>query len=273
MVGGAVRDELLGVKSKDIDYTVVLENEPIMVNSIEPFDYMVSYLRKMGFKIFLETPEYLTVRAQFPKGYQPKGSGDDAAGYCGFCNQEGHSAKICTALENRYDGLTADFVLARKESEYTDGRRPDKVIPGTLEDDLARRDFTMNAIAKDPDTGEYIDPFGGIKDIENKVIRAVGQPMQRLREDALRAIRALRFYVTKDFSIDRQLLNSMRSHSVLDSIQYNISDERIQQELSKMFRFDTTKTLFALQEVPELTRAMFAGNVSLDATLKTKGRG
>ena len=247
-VGGCIRDELLGLKSKDVDFTVVLEDQEFNSPACEewgPFEYMASDLRARGFEIFLETPEYLTIRARFPR---------DNPEY------------------DKYKGLTADFVLARKEGEYTDGRRPDVVVPGTLLDDQRRRDFTMNSIAKDED-GTLIDPFGGVEDIESKFIRAVGDPHVRLREDALRAVRALRFSVTKGFFIDGELGFAMETKTVLDSIEHKISDERIQQELSKMFRFDTIKSLIKLHQFPALTSAIFAGDVSLDATMKLKGRG
>lgn len=240
-VGGCIRDEILGLDSKDIDFTVVLTDEEAAQG--DPYYTMNDQLRDWDFRIFLETPEFFTTRARFP-----------------------------TRENNvRYQGLTGDFVLARKESEYTDGRRPDVVEAGTLEDDLARRDFTMNAIAKSP--AGFIDPFNGIADIEAKVIRAVGDPLDRLREDALRAVRALRFSVTKNFTIDPTLAFAMNSVAVLDSIRNKISDERIQQELSKMFRFDTVTSITRLNEFPQLTAAMFNGSVSLDATLKLRGRG
>jgi len=258
LVGGAVRDEILGTSSKDYDYTVVLEDADLRLlhngtghGNNTPFSVMVFQLRKMGFKIFLETPEHFTVRAKFPKGH-------------------------------KHERITADFVLARREGPYSDGRRPDFVEVGTLEDDLARRDFTMNAIAKDSD-GNLIDPYNGQRDIEEGVIRAVGDPFERLEEDALRAVRALRFSVTKQFTtpdnrkvpffIDLNLQFAMESVSVLDAIRTKISDERIRDELSKMFRFDTVASLSALAKFPELTKAMFAGSVSLDATMKLKGRG
>lgn len=258
-VGGCVRDEILGVPSKDIDFTVVLDEnwQGFWSDNVTPFQAMTESLKGMGFKIFLETPEFLTVRAQFPKN-------------------------SLTTGPRRGNGLTADFVLARKESDYTDGRRPDNVVPGMLEDDLRRRDFTMNAIAKAAD-GSYIDPFNGREDIHRGVIRAVGDPIERLNEDALRAVRALRFSVTKHvpldalgdtaFRISNDLAFAMQTESVLDSIKNKISDERIADELSKMFRYDTVASLIRLNQFPALTRAMFSGRVSLDATMKQKGRG
>lgn len=247
-VGGCVRDEILGVKSKDIDFTVVLTPEEVGIDN--PFVVMRNELKRRGFKIFLETKEFLTIRAQFP-------------------TLTGHPGLIGDRSRR---GMTADFVLARKESDYTDGRRPDKVEPGTLMDDLARRDFTMNAIAKDAD-GALIDPFNGVGDIEARIIRAVGDPYERLHEDALRAVRALRFAVTKKFSIDPELDKAMDDREICQKIMYKISDERIQVELSKMFRFSTIDSLYELSKRNRLTNALFSGRVSLDATLKTKGRG
>jgi tRNA nucleotidyltransferase/poly(A) polymerase len=235
-VGGYVRDELLGVKSKDIDYTVVLGSGV----EFYAFEYLVSELRSRGYEIFLETPEYFTVRARFPRGHVN-------------------------------EGITADFVIARKEGEYSDGRRPDYVELGTLEDDLARRDFTMNAIAKD-ELGNYIDPHGGREDIKRSRIRAVGSAYARLTEDPLRAIRAIRFAVTKNFTLDSQLDGVIEHPDVLRGIR-NTADERIMDELSKMFRFSTLKSLWLLEAYPDLTESIFAGKVSLDATMKTKGRG
>lgn len=246
-VGGCVRDELLGVSSHDIDFTVVLE--PV---EGDPFLAMTNRLKMMGFKIFLESPEFLTVRAQFPNKMP-----DD---YVGTFNP--------LKMEKT---ITADFVLARKEGSYSDGRRPDFVQVGTLHDDLARRDFTMNAIAKDSE-GNYIDPFNGKEDIERRVIRAVGDPRERLTEDALRAVRAMRFAVTKRFSFDADLYRVMESIDIADLV-HDISDERIQIEISKMFRHSTPRSLDVLSMFSHLTDAIFAGRVSLDATMKQKGRG
>ena len=252
-VGGCVRDEILGLPSKDIDFCVVLDPTSLGPR-VDPFLAMTQQLRLMGFKIFVETPEFLTVRAQFPVG-----TGDFA-----ISNLAGGPANPGRKR------LTADFVLARKESDYSDGRRPDKVEPGTLINDLARRDFTMNAIAKAAD-GSLIDPFNGQQDIANRIIRAVGDPFERLTEDALRAVRALRFSVTKSFEIHPSVAFAMESAAVLDAIRNKISDERIKDELSKMFRFDTVKSLRALHGFPGLTASVFSGSVNLDATMKQKG--
>lgn len=250
-VGGCVRDEILGVPSKDIDFTVVLDtndrSDALKSDMpVDPFDFMVESLKRQGFTIFVETPEFLTARGKFPKDRPSQ-------------------------IPTKYAGMAADFVLSRKEGNYEDGRRPTDVMPGTLEDDLARRDFTMNAIAKATD-GSLIDPFNGQADIRRRVIKAVGDPVERLSEDALRAVRAMRFSVTKQFDIERSLVDAMESAEVLNAIVDKISDERIQQELSKMMRFNSLAGIFTMARFPALTSAMLARNVSLDATMKTKGR-
>jgi len=251
-VGGCVRDEIMGVKSKDIDFTVVLNDGDFpapgtTVNEPDPFAIMEAELRRRGFKIFQSNPKFLTIRAKFP------------------------NPRSAVAIKTEWAGMDADFVLARKERDYVDGRRPEVVEPGTLLDDLERRDFTMNAIAKDRD-GNYIDPFGGQRDISMRIISAVGDPAERLREDALRAVRALRFMITKYMTVDPGLRWAMQTEAVLSSIRDNVADERIAAEVSKMFRHDTVKSIHLLNEFPSLTSAMFSGSVFLDASMKTKVR-
>jgi tRNA nucleotidyltransferase (CCA-adding enzyme) len=189
-VGGYVRDEIMGVPSADIDYSVtLLDGEITMYEHLDifdPYEIMVAQLRNMGVKIFRDNEgfpigaEHFTARGQAPRDFP------------------------------NHPGRALDFVLARKEGNYSDGRRPDDVQVGTLMDDLARRDFTMNAIAKDAD-GSYIDPFNGQADIAAGILRAVGDPADRLTEDALRAVRALRFAVTKGFRIEGHLVFAMQS--------------------------------------------------------------
>lgn len=147
-----------------------------------------------------------------------------------------------------------DFVWAREDGPYSDGRRPDWVKPAKrIEDDLARRDFTMNAIAKS-EAGEIIDPFGGQIDIERRVIRAVGDPVQRFREDGLRIMRAVRFAVTLGFTIDTATAAAIRHHR---SMVLRAGHERIRQEMTKAFAADTVGTFRWLEEL-QLTSLVFS---------------
>ena len=100
------------------------------------------------------------------------------------------------------DGGTIEATTFRREGGYADGRHPDSVAFDVgLTVDLARRDFTVNAMAFGP-KGEIIDPFGGREDLERKLIRAVGEPEERFREDALRILRAVRFAAQLGFAIE-----------------------------------------------------------------------
>jgi tRNA nucleotidyltransferase (CCA-adding enzyme) len=96
-----------------------------------------------------------------------------------------------------------EVTTLRGETTYSDGRRPDSVFfTDDIDKDLARRDFTVNAIALDPVTGHVIDPFGGQADLGRKVLRAVGDPRERFNEDGLRVLRAARFVATLELELD-----------------------------------------------------------------------
>lgn len=119
----------------------------------------------------------------------------------------------------------------RIDGEYTDRRRPNGVsFTASLEEDLKRRDFTINAIVTDCE-GNIKDAFGGISDIKRKVIKAIGDPDKRLNEDALRIMRALRFASVLGFQVDPELQKSLRKNKELLR---NIAPERINAEFSKL---------------------------------------
>lgn len=123
----------------------------------------------------------------------------------------------------------------RLESGYSDKRHPDEVKFATkLQDDLQRRDFTMNAVAMDGG-GAIIDPYHGQKDIKNKIIRAVGDPEARFSEDALRMLRAVRFSSTLGFKIEEHTLEEIKAHA---HHLKHISAERIRDELIKLIAGD-----------------------------------
>src|SRR5699024_1116338 len=103
-----------------------------------------------------------------------------------------------------YNDESYEITTFRTESTYKDFRRPDSVtFVRSLREDLKRRDFTMNAIAVDID-GHVFDPYEGIKDLKAEIIRAVGNPHERFREDALRMMRAVRFAAQLDFEIEEE---------------------------------------------------------------------
>lgn len=215
LIGGAVRDRIMEVKCKDFDYTVIAPSYEIMKQDI----------LDRGMEIFLETPQYFTIRARNGKE-------------------------------------VSDYVLARKDGQYYDGRKPENVIPGTLLDDQMRRDFTINSIAMD-ENGDYIDPFGGIRDIKNKVIRAVGDPIDRINEDHLRMLRALRFKITKGFDFDGDLYQAIYNHQTLIG---KIDPNRVRDEITKMFRYNTIETLNILGHFVTMRNIIFSTDIWLKPT-------
>lgn len=133
------------------------------------------------------------------------------------------------------DGSNYEITTYRVDGEYLDFRKPESVsFTGSIEEDLSRRDFTVNAIAYNPELG-IVDPFGGIADIEAGIIRTVGDPDKRFREDALRLLRAVRFSAQLGFSIAEGTLESIGANSRLIE---NISSERIRDELTKILLSD-----------------------------------
>lgn len=226
-VGGCVRDSLMGKDSKDVDFVCIAPS----------FEAMRADLIREGFTIWQERPEFVTIRAGVPEGHVLRGRTKDA-----------------------------DFVLARKDGPTADGRRPEFVEPGTLADDLARRDFTVNAIARAAD-GTLTDPHGGVADIEAGTLRFVGDPMERIEEDGLRVVRGFRFMVTKGLRPTVDTWDALCDNRAASMLRL-VALERIRDELERMFTFDTLAALALLGDLPPLTRrAMFRGSLRLAATL------
>ena len=129
------------------------------------------------------------------------------------------------------DGSPYEVTTYRIDGDYKDSRHPESVsFTADIEKDLARRDFTVNAMAYSPEFG-LTDPFGGRRDLEGKIIRAVGEPSLRFGEDALRILRALRFSATLGFAIEENTAAALRDKKHLLK---NVSAERIYTELRKM---------------------------------------
>lgn len=138
------------------------------------------------------------------------------------------------------DGEGFEITSFRTDGEYGDFRHPERVSFGvSLEEDLSRRDFTINALAMN-ENGDIIDPFFGVKDIENKIIRAVGNPDKRFSEDALRILRAVRFSATLGFSIEEETAAAMLHNKELLK---NISRERKTEEFIKTLSGEHIGTL------------------------------
>jgi len=185
LVGGCVRDLMLGRKPRDWDITTIATPEeitPLFEHTFYENDYGT-----VG--IVNDTPSDESVRV-------------------------------------------VEVTPYRTESQYSDFRRPDEVKwAKTLDEDLKRRDFTVNSLAYDLERGELIDPFDGETDIKKKLIRTVGDPTERFTEDALRILRALRFACELGFAIESETLSAIEKHKDLLS---RISRERIRDEFIKI---------------------------------------
>lgn len=225
-VGGKIRDELLGLQSKDIDYVAVPSIELLRkgFDITQTFNELSRYLAEHQYQIFLETPAMYTIRAKFPKGHA-------------------------------HEGVVADFVLARKEIGYKKGTREPIVIPGSLIDDLARRDFTCNAIAKD-EQGVIHDPFYGQYDIENRILHTPISGDITFDDDPLRLLRAIRFHITKGFEIDEPIKDYITNFDYKNKFQV-VSEERIREELYRCFHHDTLLTLKVLNNFSNLRDYIF----------------
>ena len=129
------------------------------------------------------------------------------------------------------DKRKVEVTTFRSDGGYSDHRHPDEVSHvGDLTTDLSRRDFTMNAIALPPD-GLVVDPFGGVRDIERRLIRSVGDPDRRFEEDALRMFRALRFSAKLGFAIEEETAAAIRRQAPLAA---GLSPERVRDEVEKL---------------------------------------
>ncbi len=182
IVGGCVRDLLLGAAPKDWDITTDAPPKKVL--------------------------------ALFPKTY-PTGLQHGTV-----------TVAMGEGVENHFEVTTF-----RIEGEYKDGRRAEEVFfVMNVEQDLARRDLTINAIAYDPLSGKFVDPYEGVKDLQRKIIRAVGQATSRFQEDGLRIMRVARFASRFGYSVDAATFEAMREN--LETLK-KVSRERISDELCK----------------------------------------
>jgi poly(A) polymerase len=238
-VGGCVRDEILGLKSKDIDYVAVPNDELIkdISSAHTMFGILEGYLREEGFELFLVTPDCFTIRAKFPKNHKHSG--------------------------------VADFVMARKEVGYIPGTRQPMVVPGTLRDDLIRRDFTLNALAKDED-GNIIDIFDGMWALDNGILITPQDAITTMSDDPLRLLRAFRFSITKGFDISPRIWETCYVDSIIEKLEKVVSQERIRDEVYKMMKHDTLKTLDLFEKIkksnPKILEIMFGRGMWLKPT-------
>jgi tRNA nucleotidyltransferase (CCA-adding enzyme) len=201
LVGGCVRDSLLGIKSKDID---------IAVEALS-WDAFRDEIRARHSTIFVEEEDFLRIKA--------------------LGTEEGLKGAL-------------DYTMCRTDGFYSDGRHPDSVTISDINGDLSRRDFTVNAMARNIETGELIDPFGGQEDLKSKELHCVGKAYDRMHEDGLRWFRAFRFNVMKGFTFDNELWNVMHEMMCYPDMWFkNTSTERVREELRRCFFHSTPDTM------------------------------
>src|SRR5467141_1322869 len=192
LVGGCVRDLLLG--REPADYDVTTDATPEQVVSL--------------------FPESIAVGAQFGVILIPR------------------------------DGLKVEVATFRSDVGYSDGRHPDSVVYSkTPQEDVQRRDFTINGLLMRHDTGEVLDFVGGQTDLQAKIIRAIGEPDRRFTEDKLRMMRAVRFAARFGFEIEPETFRAIRPH--VGEIQ-QVSPERLREELTKMLTEGAARQAFEL---------------------------
>jgi poly(A) polymerase len=194
LVGGCVRDLLLGREPADYDVTTDATPEQVMT-------------------LF---PESVAVGAQFGVILIPR------------------------------DGLKVEVATFRSDVGYSDGRHPDSVVYSkTAQEDVQRRDFTINGLLMRHDNGEVIDYVGGQADLQAKIIRAIGEPCRRFAEDKLRMMRAVRFAARFGFEIEAETFRAIRKH--VAEI-HQVSPERLREELTKMLTEGAARQAFELLE-------------------------
>ena len=205
VVGGCVRDQIMGVGLHDEDITTSVL--PQKVSDI---------FRELGYPVIPTGIKHGTV----------------------------------TVLINR---KPYEITTYRIDGNYTDGRHPDSIsFTADVKDDLARRDFTINAIAYDPVNDEIIDPYHGTDDIRNKIVRAVGDPDDRIAEDRLRMMRAVRFAAEKGMVIEPGLYRAIRNYAHAIT---SVSAERIGEELYKMMTGSDPREALILLHRTKLLKA------------------
>lgn len=159
------------------------------------------------------------------------------------------------------DNVGYEVTTYRIDGDYIDNRHPEEVqFTKDINEDLARRDFTINAMAYN-ETNGLIDPYDGAKDLDKKLIRCVGNPSERYNEDALRMLRAIRFSAQLGFDIEKETYNAIKNNSHLIK---NISVERIRDEITKIIMSDNPEKFLVLYDTGllELIMPEFIPNIN-----------
>lgn len=220
IVGGYVRDKLLSRENNDIDYVITINTDKLIksdLNGLDHFQLLHNYLTSNNYTIIQTKPEHLCIKAK----------------------------NLITKQVN-------DFVLARKDISYPPDSRLPVVAPGTLYDDLMRRDFTINTLALNVATNNIVDVCGGQDDLLNGILRTPLDSKITLLEDPLRVLRGFRFSVVLDFTLSEDFMDTVKDSAIWNKFCLVVNHDRIREELNKMFAHDIGKTLGVLQKIKEL---------------------
>lgn len=182
-----------------------------------------------------------------------------------------------------YKGMPFEVATFRGDGKYTDGRRPDKVVFTNAENDALRRDFTINGMFIEPNQRKVFDWVDGLRDLSKKIIRTIGDPQKRFSEDKLRMLRAIRFAIKMDFSLEHKTMAAIQA--MKNSINA-VSKERILEEILKIFsvkNLNVKRGMDLLEEsgllykiIPELSYikglvipySLFTNNKNINKTLR-----
>lgn len=152
------------------------------------------------------------------------------------------------------EGQDLEVATYRVDGPYEDGRRPTSVVFATAPEDAQRRDFTINALFLDPWSGQVLDYVEGLRDLNSRLVRTVGEPERRFREDKLRLLRAVRFAAHLGFSLDPETWHGICEHA---SWAKTVSPERIREETGKMLRGNDPTEALRLLEASGLRQELF----------------
>ncbi len=248
LIGGFVRDKILGRPTNDIDIVCIGNGIELAKKVAKHFDPVphIDVFKNFGTAHFILNLSNNDDSSKVPSLRVPELS-------------EGKERSSLGEAEGAFD---LEFVGARKESYRSDSRKPE-VVPGTVEDDQNRRDFTMNALAislnKD-NFGKLIDPFGGVKDLDDKIIRTPLDPVLTFSDDPLRMMRAIRFASELGFVIEEKTWQGIKDTAERIKI---ISQERITDELNKIIASPKPSVGFDLLYKTGLLQIIFPQMVDL----------
>lgn len=202
------------------------------MNKLDAFISLADIFNEHGYSLYLvggSVRDYLLFNDLFDLDVVTDATPEEVKSF--FDGEATYTFEKYGAVTIHHEGYRFDMTTLRKEEAYDDSRHPSKIIfVKNLKDDVYRRDFTLNALYMDKSLKVY-DYVNGLEDLQNKVLKMIGNPYIRLKEDPLRILRAIRFSITYDFKIDDIL-----SQAIKDSVPLldKLNKDKIKEEIRKM---------------------------------------